>query len=72
MPGAGVVAEDRGDDPRLGLRLLDEGVLGIGLRLADTIRGTPELTPYLEQLGRRLLRAAHALTLDDEIGAEDR
>ncbi|MCC3778827.1 hypothetical protein K6I33_004132, partial [Streptomyces sp. UNOB3_S3] len=39
-----------------------EQLLGIDLGPEDTIHGTPELAPHLEQLGQRLLRAARALT----------
>ncbi|MFJ9855413.1 hypothetical protein [Streptomyces sp. NPDC101150] len=39
-----------------------EQLLTIDLGPDDTIHNTPELTRYLEKLGRRLLCAAHALT----------
>ncbi|MFI6769604.1 helix-turn-helix transcriptional regulator [Streptomyces sp. NPDC050355] len=53
-------------------RRIAEQLLTIDLGPDDTIHGTPELAPYLEQLGRRLLRAAGALTRHDANGAEDR
>ncbi|MEV0373752.1 YafY family protein [Streptomyces sp. NPDC050636] len=53
-------------------RRIAEQLLAIDLGSEDTIHGTPELAPYLEQLGQRLLRAARALTRHDENGAEDR
>ncbi|MFF4603648.1 helix-turn-helix transcriptional regulator [Streptomyces sp. NPDC001339] len=43
-----------------------EQLLAVDLGPTHTIHGTPGLAPYLEQLGRRLLRAAHALTTQDE------
>ncbi|MFE0381232.1 helix-turn-helix transcriptional regulator [Streptomyces inhibens] len=43
-------------------RRIAEQLLGIDLGPDDTINGTPELAPHLQQLGNRLLRAARALT----------
>ncbi|MEW2526307.1 transcriptional regulator [Streptomyces sp. NPDC047071] len=43
-----------------------EQLLGIDLGPDDTIHGTLELAPHLEQLGKRLLRAANALTRQDD------
>ncbi|MER6386771.1 WYL domain-containing protein [Streptomyces sp. NPDC001250] len=43
-----------------------EQLLGIDLGPDDTVYGNPELAPHLEQLGNRLLRAAHALTGQDD------
>ncbi|MFI9202880.1 helix-turn-helix transcriptional regulator [Streptomyces sp. NPDC053048] len=43
-----------------------EQLLGIDLGPDDTIHGTPELAPHLEQSAQRLLRAARALTRPDE------
>lgn len=42
-----------------------EQLLTIDLGPEDTIHGTPELAPHLEQLGQRLLRAARALARQD-------
>ncbi|MEU3354567.1 hypothetical protein [Streptomyces sp. NPDC037389] len=53
-------------------RHIAEHLLDIGLGPEDTIHGTPGLAPYLERLGRRPPRAAHALTGQDGNGAEDR
>ncbi|WP_424889038.1 helix-turn-helix transcriptional regulator [Streptomyces sp. XH2] len=47
-----------------------EQLLGIDLGPEDTIHGTPELAPHLEQLGQRLLRAARALTRQNGTGAD--
>ncbi|WP_172384232.1 HTH domain-containing protein [Streptomyces sp. MNP-20] len=53
------------DNPRhIAAQLLD-----IDLESGQEITGSPELAPYLEQLGRRLLSAARGLTHD---GAGDR
>ncbi|MER6048366.1 WYL domain-containing protein [Streptomyces sp. NPDC001793] len=41
-------------------------LLGIDLGPTHAIHGTPELAPHLERLGKRLLRAAHALTRQDD------
>ncbi|MFF4948473.1 helix-turn-helix transcriptional regulator [Streptomyces chattanoogensis] len=43
-----------------------EQLLTIDLGPTHTINGTPELAPYLEKLGQRLLRAARALTGQDD------
>ncbi|MFE6398106.1 helix-turn-helix transcriptional regulator [Streptomyces alboflavus] len=43
-----------------------EQLLGIDLGPTHTIHGTPELAPHLEQLGKRLLRAADALSRQDK------
>ncbi|MFI6768912.1 helix-turn-helix transcriptional regulator [Streptomyces sp. NPDC050355] len=48
-----------------------EQLLTIDLSPDHTIRGTPELAPRLEQLGNRLLRAARALTRQDESRSDD-
>ncbi len=47
-----------------------EQLLGIDLGPTHTIHGTPELAPHLEKLAHRLLRAAHALTEQDEQSKE--
>ncbi|MFD9637123.1 helix-turn-helix transcriptional regulator [Streptomyces violascens] len=41
-------------------------LLTIDLGPTHTIHGTPQLAPHLEQSGNRLLRAAHALTQQDD------
>ncbi|MCX5381465.1 YafY family protein [Streptomyces sp. NBC_00091] len=52
-------------------RHIAQQLLGIDLGPDDTVHGTPELAPYLERSGRRLLRAARALTRHDENSTED-
>ncbi|MFI9234473.1 helix-turn-helix transcriptional regulator [Streptomyces rimosus] len=49
-------------------RHIAEQLLGIDLGPAESIKGTPALAPHLERLGRRLLRAARALTRHSENG----